>query len=341
MTQLTEHACHHLLPSLNASPNPIIAQRRFMYASSMGIAHQRYLWARYAKIHEQSPCCALERLHVTDRTSEVWRDGEHARTALDAAIRMALRVSGDERALPVLLHAVTGGRHLRGLLSLATCEAAGVDPLRALPAAIAVELVHGASLVVDDLPTLDDARQRRGGEATHARFGTAAAVLAAHALVAAAVEVLADASADERWRLPALALLARTIGARGMVLGQLVERSDGPSLTIRGLKTAGLFSAAATMGGLAASCSGTNLEALAVAGRHWGMAYQLRDDLDDDDANDLGRDEMRRRIADELEFADVAIAQRIGIDAAVIRRSWSMAFSAGLAGPGSGDACAN
>src|SRR5881392_524966 len=79
-----------------------------------------------------------------------------------------------------------GGKRVRGVICLATAEAAGAEPERALPAAAALELVHAFSLVHDDLPALDNDAERRGRPSAWARFGEAVAVLAGDALLAEA-----------------------------------------------------------------------------------------------------------------------------------------------------------
>src|ERR671931_647956 len=83
-------------------------------------------------------------------------------------------------------YALVGGKRVRGVICLATAEAAGAGAEHALPAAAALELVHSFSLVHDDLPALDDDVVRRGQPSTHARFGEAVAILAGDALLAEA-----------------------------------------------------------------------------------------------------------------------------------------------------------
>src|SRR5438094_10653740 len=76
-----------------------------------------------------------------------------------------------------LRYATAGGKRVRATICLATAEAAGAEAERALPAAAALELVHAFSLVHDDLPALDDDRERRGGAAAGARLGAGAGCL--------------------------------------------------------------------------------------------------------------------------------------------------------------------
>src|SRR5919202_3087771 len=104
----------------------------------------------------------------------------------------------DELALTPELHGqaesvryalAAGGKRVRPVICLATAEAAGADPERALPAAAAVELVHTFSLVHDDLPALDDDATRRGRPSVHVQFDEAVAILAGDALLAEALRL--------------------------------------------------------------------------------------------------------------------------------------------------------
>jgi hypothetical protein len=97
-----------------------------------------------------------------------------------------------------------GGKRLRPALALAAAEAVGAPPERAIPVAVAVELVHTYSLIHDDLPCMDDDSLRRGLPTVHVAFGEATAVLAGDALLAAAFFVLTAAERDH----PAPQLLA-------------------------------------------------------------------------------------------------------------------------------------
>ena len=116
-----------------------------------------------------------------------------------------------------------GGKRLRPALALAAAEAVGAPPERAVPAAVAVELVHTYSLIHDDLPCMDDDDERRGRPSVHVAFDEATAVLAGDALLAAAFGALVDgAEADGAGsRLAAVSDLARACGARGLVGGQV------------------------------------------------------------------------------------------------------------------------
>jgi len=110
---------------------------------------------------------------------------------------------------------VPGGKRLRPGFAFAACEAAGAPPERALPAALAVELLHTYSLIHDDLPCMDNSPTRRGAPSVHARFGEAVALLAGDALQALAFEALIRA-ANAAGAAAAVGA-AGAIGAAGLV----------------------------------------------------------------------------------------------------------------------------
>jgi len=110
---------------------------------------------------------------------------------------------------------VPGGKRLRPGFAFAACEAAGAPPERALPAALAVELLHTYSLIHDDLPCMDNSPTRRGAPSVHARFGEAVALLAGDALQALAFEALIRAA--NAAGAAAAAGAVNAVGAAGLV----------------------------------------------------------------------------------------------------------------------------
>lgn len=174
-----------------------------------------------------------------------------------------------------------GGRRWRPLLACAAAEACGSTAVAALPAAVASELTHTASLVLDDLPCMDDAEERRGIASTHRRVGSAGAILVAMGLLGRAAELLATsprgASAlGGEWGL--------CFGMRGMSGGQAADlagwRTGGARRLLR-RKTTALSAFAVAAGGRAAGAGETTCDGLAAFGRGLGWAYQLADDAQD------------------------------------------------------------
>jgi geranylgeranyl pyrophosphate synthase len=166
---------------------------------------------------------------------------------------------------------------------LLSAELAG-DASRAMPAACAIEAVHAASLILDDLPSMDDAPIRRGQPSTHVAFGEATAILAAFGLLNAAFGGLAGAYDPDDARQLAV-LLSEAVGLDGLVAGQAEDVSaTGEALSFAALerihrrKTGVLFSAAAASGAIAAGASARDQAALTAYAKNLGLAFQIVDD---------------------------------------------------------------
>ena len=209
----------------------------------------------------------------------------------------------------------SGGKRLRPTLAFGAAVAGGADPQQAMPVAIAAELVHTCSLVLDDLPAQDDNAVRRGQPAAHIAFGGATAILAGCALLAEAFAQctrLPDPSAC----VAAGAGLTDAIGLRGLIGGQVDDLAFNPAKAslddvthIHLRKTAALFRFSAWSGGLAAGLPGECLDRLDAFGLAYGLAFQVVDDLRDENPREcsmlhvLSRQEARRRIRGLLEQA--------------------------------------
>jgi geranylgeranyl diphosphate synthase type II len=251
--------------------------------------------------------------------------------ALEAALPRA-----DEP--PARLHAAMrhllfpGGKRLRPALALAAAEAVGGDPGAALPAAVAVELVHVYSLVHDDLPCMDDDIERRGRPTVHVAFDEATAVLAGDALLTAAFAALV-AGAGERdapARVLAVRDLARAAGAAGLVGGQLDDLagsfdSAAAVESVHARKSAALISASITAGARLAGAGEALLARLAAAGVAVGIAFQIADDLldaDDDEGCSLVRvagEAAARERAQELQGQALGALAELGERAEPLR----------------------
>ena len=192
-----------------------------------------------------------------------------------------------------------GGKRIRPAFCFAACEAVGGDLPQAVPAAVALELVHTYSLVHDDLPCMDDDDLRRGRPTNHKVYGDALAVLAGDALLTRAFGVLAEADGDSSRRIAQITALAEAAGSLGMVGGQALdlfaEGSEGVDLPtlqyIHTHKTGALFGASCRLGGLAGGVDADGAERLARFGALIGLAFQIADDLLDEtgDPAELGK----------------------------------------------------
>lgn len=172
------------------------------------------------------------------------------------------------------------GKGLRAALALLSAAAAG-DPDSGVPAAVAVELVHGFSLLHDDV--MDGDRERRHRPTAWAVFGAPAAILAGDAMVTLATEVLADASSPNRiWAIRCLTTTTRRLVA-GQAADVAFERRDEVSLDecleMARDKTGALLSCAASLGAVLADGPPELVLQLREYGGHLGLAFQLIDDM--------------------------------------------------------------
>lgn len=183
------------------------------------------------------------------------------------------------------------GKRLRPLLAMAAAEHWGGDPADALDGGCAVEMVHAASLILDDLPSMDDASLRRGRATVHRVYGEDLAVLAAVALLARAFGVMSACPAiAPAARLRLSAELAEAVGFEGLTGGQTrdLHQRDGAGVDDLALlnrqKTGVLFEVSAMVGALAAGADG-QIERARRFGETLGAAFQIRDDLLDIEAD--------------------------------------------------------
>src|SRR5216684_5473672 len=180
-----------------------------------------------------------------------------------------------------------GGKRLRPILVLLSCEACGGTIESALPAACAIEMVHTYSLIHDDLPAMDNDDLRRGRPTNHVVFGEGLAILAGDGLLTLAFEVLARDLAPAETAAACCADLARAAGMAGMVGGQVADlEAEGRTVasldeleSIHRRKTGALLASGLTMGARIARAGNDDLHRLSSFGRCLGLAFQITDDL--------------------------------------------------------------
>jgi geranylgeranyl diphosphate synthase, type II len=216
------------------------------------------------------------------------------RGAIEAALRRSLPVSSlpsAARLNEAVEYAVfPGGKRLRPALSLLASNLVRTERAQGLAIACAVEFLHSSSLILDDLPSMDDADLRRSRPALHLVYGEGIAVLASVALLNQSYALLAGA-ADACGSEMGAALVreaARCVGPDGMVGGQAVDLETragiaGPdALACRDLKTVALMRLMMTAGALARGAAAEDACALADFGECFGRAYQVCDDVLDE-----------------------------------------------------------
>jgi len=187
-----------------------------------------------------------------------------------------------------------GGKRVRPVLCLATGEALGARPQELLPAAAALELVHSFSLVHDDLPALDDDRERRGAPSVWSQYGEAAAILAGDALLAEALRLALS--------YPNGAVARELVDATlAMIGGQWLDvQGESASDELHRLKTGALFSASIGCALAVAGVPPRDQAPWKAFGSDVGLLFQIVDDILDGDGFvlDVGSDGARR-LADE------------------------------------------
>lgn len=250
-------------------------------------------------------------------------------TTLVAVVTNLLEDAPSVLAAPIQYALAAGGKRLRPILCVSAFRAAGGDA--AAPGiyevAAGLELVHGYSLVHDDLPCMDDDDLRRGRPSTHRRFGEEAATLAGAAMIPLACLAVERGGRRLGRTPPERAVLVedlcRGAGAGGMVGGQLLDlAAEGRDCTLEELeaiherKTGALLAASARLGALAAGATSGRAAALDEYGRHVGLAFQIADDVLDVTAESaiLGKAAGSDRKLEKATFASV-----IGVEGAVAR----------------------
>lgn len=181
-----------------------------------------------------------------------------------------------------------GGKRLRPILVYAAGLLFDVPIEQLNIPAIAIELIHTYSLIHDDLPAMDDDDYRRGKLSCHKKFSEATAVLAGDALLTLAFEILSDNTKNKLTPTQCLHMiksLSRAAGFQGMIAGQVLDLDDSKKTQqqiahIQQLKTSELFCASLELGAYAFSnISAHDLKQLKQFGNQFGLAFQIRDDV--------------------------------------------------------------
>ena len=222
------------------------------------------------------------------------------------------------------------GKRIRPLLLMLAASDLGCDRNHPglLDLACAVEMTHAASLMLDDIPCMDDSALRRGQPTIHRRFGQDVAILAAVALLSNAFGVVAGAAGlSDACRTQAVAELSAAVGMQGLVQGQFRDLREGSAARsaeaiadTNELKTSVLFNATLQMAALVANAPPAVKSKLNCFARELGQAFQLLDDLADGqsgtgkDTNKdqgkstlvalLGAEAVRQRLREHLHSAD-------------------------------------
>lgn len=189
----------------------------------------------------------------------------------------------------------TGGKRLRPLMTIKAYEMYDDYIYKALPYAMAIEMIHTYSLIHDDLPAMDNDDFRRGKMTNHKVFGEAMAILAGDSLLNLAFETMLSAAKEscDISSIKAMQEIAKASGCKGMIGGQAIDlRSDIGSMDEESLlymykgKTAALIQASILSGAIIGGASTKHIEKLRDFGLRLGLAYQIQDDLLDDEKDE-------------------------------------------------------
>lgn len=181
-----------------------------------------------------------------------------------------------------------GGKRIRPVLTLATCELFDQSANVALPAACALEMIHTYSLIHDDLPSMDDDDLRRGKPTNHKVFGEAVAILAGDGLLTEAFTCLSDPhwTIPDQQKIKIVRTISDAAGAMGMVGGQALDLEfEGKDCNERELeaihihKTGRLITASLVAGGHAGQADAEQINKLEQIGKKIGLAFQIADDV--------------------------------------------------------------
>lgn len=189
-----------------------------------------------------------------------------------------------------------GGKRIRPLLLFATLHAFGINPLKGLFPASAIEMIHTYSLIHDDLPSMDDDDLRRGKPTNHKVYGEAIAILAGDGLLTHSFQIIAeapDSDLDASTKIELITLISKASGAEGMVGGQVADiEGEGKQLNLTELenihvnKTGRLLACSVMSGAIIASANQEKKKSLELFAYHLGLAFQIRDDILDLEGNE-------------------------------------------------------
>ncbi|WP_421729631.1 polyprenyl synthetase family protein [Brevundimonas sp.] len=243
-------------------------------------------------------------------------DLDHLLALTEARLDQSLpRAHGGESVLiDAARSALMGrGKRVRPIMTMLACAHVGGRAEDALDFGCAVEMVHAASLALDDLPCMDDAALRRGAPTVHRAHGEDAAVLASIALLNQAHRlILQSGGLDAERRLDLVETLTHAVGFDGLTQGQMrdlrdpvEDRTEYGLRRLNHLKTAALFTAGLRGGGLIGGAGPQEIQALSLFGERIGFAFQLFDDLLDATATAevLGKDVAQDR--GKITFVDL------------------------------------
>jgi len=209
---------------------------------------------------------------------------------------------------------MAGGKRIRPVVCLAACEMFGGTQETAMPAAVALEMIHTMSLIHDDLPSMDNDDLRRGKPTNHVIYGEDVAILAGDSLLSTSFEHVArhTKGVPAERVLDVIARLGKSVGAEGLAGGQVMdlecEGKEGTTLDdlkwIHIHKTATLLQVAVASGAILGGAEPDEVEACEKYAMNIGLAFQVADDILDVTASseDLGKTAGKDEATDKTTY---------------------------------------
>lgn len=253
------------------------------------------------------------------------------REAVNYRLEQLLPPGGEEDRVIAAMRegTLTPGKRIRPLLLLLVAQDLGCDPAQPgmIDLACSVEMIHAASLMLDDIPCMDNARMRRGRPTVHRQFGQDVTILSAVALLSTAFGTVASAEGlSGTCRAHAVTELSAAVGLQGLVQGQFrdlqqgnTSRSKEAIARTNDLKTSMLFDASLQMAALAADATPEVRQRLRSFAQDLGQAFQLLDDLADSHSGtgkDINQDEGKSTLVALLGSEEVHQRLRAHLDSA-------------------------
>ena len=217
-----------------------------------------------------------------DFYAELAEKGKKATEWLEAVFENS--VKGPDRLVESMRYsALSDGKRIRPVISMAVCEMLGGEAADVMPFACGIELIHAYSLIHDDLPALDNDDMRRGKPTNHIAFDEATAILSGDALQALAFDVMSQSALPPMLTMECIRTVAIAAGSEGMAGGQVCDMQGTKTLEeyskMCNKKTGALIMASAVVGALAGRADIEQYQAIGSYAKNIGLAFQLKDDI--------------------------------------------------------------
>lgn len=234
---------------------------------------------------------------------------KNVQISVDKKLEELVQKNEDKLIKAMLYSLFTGGKRLRPMLVIETAKLLGTESEDVITVGCAIEMVHTYSLIHDDLPAMDNDDFRRGKPSIHKQFDEETAILTGDSLLTMSFEVLSSClkNTNVEKKCKMIELLSKSIGYQGMCLGQSLDlayeksgklKSGVEAEKINKLKTGAMFRACVEIGCILGEANDKERVALVNFTENFGQAFQLRDDLEDDEIDEESIPMIKKKIKD-------------------------------------------